>query len=249
MKKSILLLFSLLLASTTSLVLLEGCQNQDQCSDIICQNNGECIDGTCVCPSGWIGEFCEIQDPNTADRYDCTNGNCNVAPGGQYSSLAACQVNCQSQTEYYVCFEGDCIETNQQQGQYTSLASCEANCGGCQPDFSVTAPYVAGNLPNSCLGGNKCPEMPSADHIYEVVIETSDEWTFSLCNSVITETFDTYLKLGTECCSDDLASDNDGCGVENLSEIVINLNPGTYYLTVEGYTGDCENYAISIKNW
>lgn len=32
----------------------------DPCKDIECLNDGNCVEGTCVCPDGFQGEFCEI---------------------------------------------------------------------------------------------------------------------------------------------------------------------------------------------
>lgn len=31
----------------------------DSCEGITCQNDGNCVDGSCYCPSGFEGEFCE----------------------------------------------------------------------------------------------------------------------------------------------------------------------------------------------
>jgi len=38
----------------------------DSCDDIVCQHGGACDDGTCDCPPGFTGEFCETvdNDPN-----------------------------------------------------------------------------------------------------------------------------------------------------------------------------------------
>src|ERR1700733_4558571 len=31
----------------------------DTCKGVICQNSGACINGTCSCPTGYTGQFCE----------------------------------------------------------------------------------------------------------------------------------------------------------------------------------------------
>ncbi|XP_072036040.1 protein tolkin-like [Amphiura filiformis] len=48
-------------------------QNCTACTNLTCNNDGECIDGHCVCPHGWIGDFCET--------YDCGQGNIIIEEG------------------------------------------------------------------------------------------------------------------------------------------------------------------------
>ncbi|MCH2043472.1 MAG: hypothetical protein MK212_04975 [Saprospiraceae bacterium] len=50
-------LFSLILIS-----LLLGACKRDKCKNIICDNGGTCIEGTCECLVGWTGETCSETD-------------------------------------------------------------------------------------------------------------------------------------------------------------------------------------------
>lgn len=34
--------------------------NKDECKDVVCQNGGTCVSGTCTCPTGYEGTNCEI---------------------------------------------------------------------------------------------------------------------------------------------------------------------------------------------
>lgn len=61
-------------------------KEEDPCKGVNCLNGGECNDGTCICPTGWSGEFCETStDPctgvNCANGGTCVNGTCNCPPG------------------------------------------------------------------------------------------------------------------------------------------------------------------------
>lgn len=41
-------------------ILYSSCTKvQDTCKGTICQNSGACINGTCSCPTGYTGQFCE----------------------------------------------------------------------------------------------------------------------------------------------------------------------------------------------
>lgn len=57
----------ILVASLLTLgILTESCQESeemiDPCSNITCQNNGTCENGTCDCPDGYLGANCESID-------------------------------------------------------------------------------------------------------------------------------------------------------------------------------------------
>jgi hypothetical protein len=47
------------------LTMLVSCNENsiDPCDSIVCQNNGECVDGTCICELGYTGPDCSIFDP------------------------------------------------------------------------------------------------------------------------------------------------------------------------------------------
>ncbi|MCB0601736.1 MAG: calcium-binding EGF-like domain-containing protein [Saprospiraceae bacterium] len=49
-----LLIFSFIL-------LAQSCKKADPCEGVTCQNDGVCVDGSCQCPTGWEGEFCQTR--------------------------------------------------------------------------------------------------------------------------------------------------------------------------------------------
>lgn len=48
------------------LLTVQSCSD-DPCEETICLNGGQCDDGTCVCPTGWSGTYCETSTSNTND--------------------------------------------------------------------------------------------------------------------------------------------------------------------------------------
>ena len=47
----------------------------DPCQGISCSNRGQCIDGSCVCDSGFFGEDCEV-NIDECNPDPCVNGQC-----------------------------------------------------------------------------------------------------------------------------------------------------------------------------
>ena len=73
------------------------------------------------------------------------------------------------------------------------------------------------------------------------------QWTFSLCGPQTD--FDTILFLGDDesgggCTFFTL--DNDGCEAQLASEIVVDLEPGTYYVTLEAEFGSCGEFVLTL---
>ena len=80
----------LMLISVMTMVVFAACIEQDPCDSIECLNDGICVDGTCICESGYSGKYCEIVDDNGNDNCVgvtcfnggvCVNGNCECPPG------------------------------------------------------------------------------------------------------------------------------------------------------------------------
>ena len=60
-----ILLTTLAFFSITGTTLFMSCE-KDQCAALQCQNGGNCVSGTCQCPSGYEGTSCETR---SMDRY------------------------------------------------------------------------------------------------------------------------------------------------------------------------------------
>jgi hypothetical protein len=58
-----------LLIIITMMLILVGCKKADPCENVVCQNGGGCnATGTCTCPEGYEGNFCEIRKIPTGMR-------------------------------------------------------------------------------------------------------------------------------------------------------------------------------------
>jgi hypothetical protein len=56
--------------------------NKDECKDVVCQNGGTCVSGTCSCPTGYEGNNCETKSRDKfigtyIGQENCTIGNDN----------------------------------------------------------------------------------------------------------------------------------------------------------------------------
>ncbi|MBN2543916.1 hypothetical protein JXI42_13745, partial [bacterium] len=122
---------------------------------------------------------------------------------------------------------------------YVAILNCEEPC---RADFILYAPDTL--YDNTCGEEDDCSLRVAEDHIYAVEIPYYGHWYFSLCES--DPSFDTYLHVGSTCCGSELGENDDFCGL-NSQLLVYGLDPGTYYVDVEGYdTDECGDYALAV---
>ena len=78
---------------------------KDPCKDIVCNNGGDCLNGTCYCPTGYSGTHCEIADPclsaNCNANSHCVNGIC-VCNNGYEGSLCDIRTSLKFEGNYTV---------------------------------------------------------------------------------------------------------------------------------------------------
>jgi hypothetical protein len=77
---------SIVLATGVSFALAIGIAscNADKCKDVVCQNAGLCIEGTCDCPTGYEGDFCETKANAKFSGTWTVNETCNSVIGTAY---------------------------------------------------------------------------------------------------------------------------------------------------------------------
>ncbi|MBX7142800.1 MAG: calcium-binding EGF-like domain-containing protein [Chitinophagales bacterium] len=85
MKKVSILGSTLLAAVAFSTAMFFNACESDPCKDVICQNQGTCVDGTCQCADGYEGTNCETR---TADKYAGTWSAVDVCTSGTWTYAA-----------------------------------------------------------------------------------------------------------------------------------------------------------------
>jgi len=177
----------------------------------------------------WVSD-CECSDPN---EFQLEWGWCNFGENWDTYAVQTALIEGPT-TIYYPCYVG---ETPRDFIFDINVESYEEP----RVDYSVSAPGTY--LGNTCAAGNDCMIRASEDQIWEVTIPYRRIWTFSLCAT--SPAWDTYINLGNSICSNDIASEDNNCD-DGLDRITINLDAGTYYLTVEGNWMACGAYQLDI---
>jgi hypothetical protein len=85
MKKVSILGSTFLAAIAFSTVMFFNACDEDACKDVVCQNGGTCVDGTCICAEGYEGTNCETR---TADKYAGTWSVVDVCTSDTYPYTA-----------------------------------------------------------------------------------------------------------------------------------------------------------------
>lgn len=108
---------------------------KDACDDIDCGVNGTCVDGTCVCESGWSGVNCET---SFCQSIDCgPNGSCNPATQACDCNEGYSGINC----EVNVCDAVDC-GPNGTCNTTTGECSCDEGYEGPNCEIEIREKYV-----------------------------------------------------------------------------------------------------------
>lgn len=72
---------ALLAIGAFSVVTYTSC-TKDECKDVVCQNNGTCVSGTCNCPTGYEGTTCQTK---SRDKFIGTWAGADVCNSGTYN--------------------------------------------------------------------------------------------------------------------------------------------------------------------
>ncbi len=119
---------------------------------------------------------------------------------------------------------------------FLSIFDCDPVCH----DVTITAPGAYSGT--TCEQGNNCEAFGSEDLVIAVEIPSAGMWSFAY-NGV---GFDPYLRIGYECCTSDICSDDDGGGGLNSLCRCVSLQPGTVYVTLEGLGNSCGEFQLTV---
>jgi len=129
-----------------------------------------------------------------------------------------------------------------------SSGTITVGCPCIPPPGGVDATVVVnGNTSYSSTTVGACDDCSlrsSKDRVLEVEITCAGTYTFSTCGGA---SWDTYLYLTTAPCGGSIITLNDdNCGLQ--SSMTANLNPGTYYVAVEGWSSFSQgSFTLSIN--
>ncbi|UCG16755.1 MAG: trypsin-like peptidase domain-containing protein [Phycisphaerales bacterium] len=181
---------------------------------------------------------------SVSDTLVCYASSYGLAAGTCENYSGWCDTSWVPPGTYYIGFYADdmFMVTESDEANNTCVSGqeglpCDSNCA---QDFTVTPPGTWSG--NTCGAGNECGLFSSEEHVYEVTLLEERLWTFSLCDSW----YDTILLVGTVPGGGDVCYNDDSCGLQ--SECAAYLSAGTYYVTIEGYGGDCGDYVFEIPD-
>ncbi|KAM7373659.1 hypothetical protein PAMP_008495 [Pampus punctatissimus] len=137
----------------------------DECPNE-CSDQGRCVEGKCVCFSGFSGVDCSNSNcpGNCNNNGRCVNGQCVCDPGftGTDCSQSHCPDNCNNRGR---CVKGKCVCNSGFTGPSCSDESCPGNCnkrGRCINGQCVCNPGFIGPdcskraCPNNCNNHGRC---------------------------------------------------------------------------------------------
>ena len=132
--------------------------------------------------------------------------------------------------------------TSASSGTITVTCPCIAPPGGVDDSYTYNGDFtISGTTVGAC---NDCSLRSSNDRVYAVNVTCAGSYTFSMCGGA---SWDTYLYLRTAACGgSSIALNDDACGLQ--SSITATLQPGTYYIHVEGFSASSQgafNLAVS----
>ncbi|XP_028819747.1 tenascin-like isoform X3 [Denticeps clupeoides] len=143
-----------------------GCTVHPQTCPDDCNDQGRCMDGKCVCFSGYTGEDCSISacPDNCSNKGKCVDGQCVCDPGftGPVCSSKTCPDNCKNRGR---CVNGQCVCNPGFTGPDCSTPACPDNCnnqgqcvnGKCVCDPGFTGPNCAtAACPDNCSNRGRC---------------------------------------------------------------------------------------------
>lgn len=144
-KNKINSLFALMMVFA-ALISFNACVTDD-CENLDCgANSTDCVDGTCICKTGYFGSDCSVKCDSQHGTYNAITGKCECEAG--YTGSDCSQLACPDCGEH-----GDCD---------TATATCECDYGwtGTTCDSFPVANYIGNYTQNDvCASGNYAADV------------------------------------------------------------------------------------------
>ena len=133
---------------------------------------------------------------------------------------------------YYFLIDDE--NTTASSGTFSIGCPCIAPPGGIDGSYTYAGPFtISSTTVGAC---DDCNLRSSKDRVYEINISCAGLYRFTTCNGA---SWDTYLYLRTAPCGgSSIALNDDACSFQ--SQIDAQLQPGTYYIHVEGFSSASE---------
>src|SRR2546421_8302190 len=93
MKKVSIFGMSILTVIAVATVMFINACTSDPCKDVVCQNGGNCVSGTCVCTAGYEGTNCETESRAKFLGSYTAHDVCSVSGTFDYSPIIATSSN------------------------------------------------------------------------------------------------------------------------------------------------------------
>jgi len=131
--------------------------------------------------------------------------------------------------------------TSASSGSINISCPCIAPPGGVDESFTYNGDFtISGTTVGAC---DDCNLRSSNDRVYAVTIPCAGVYSFTTCGGA---SWDTYLYLRTAACGGtSIAINDDACGLQ--SRVTATLQPGTYYIHVEGWSSSSQgSFNLSV---
>ena len=193
----------------------------NECTDPICVADGDCTNVGETCVNGRCeqddGPICDAQTP-CAPGFVCEDNQC--LPEVQCDTDTQCEQGQVCDTTFGNCVDVGCADLD-------TMFLPDERDGVLQVGVNNFSPLCSGAL----NGGGNAP-----DYTLRLEVEEADNYSISI-NGI-----DGYFFIEDSCGS---SANVVACGTANLSGSV-NLDPGQYYLTIEGVGGGTGNFTVVI---